>query len=337
MELLTLDKFPREVLAAIDVQRAFIVSRLVVAAERLQIFRKLYGKRMNATALGCALKIHKVYRDTFLDALVSLGLLQKSGKTYWNTPAADKYFVKQRSIYWTRQYSKECVDAYDRLTVMEKALASGRSPASIQRLANLPYTEAMSRDRRRAEDFTQMLFHLHRDDARAVAKCLNLSNHRALLDAAGGSGVMSIALARKHRHLRACVLDIDVVCEIADRNIHHAGLSGRIQTQPGDIRRKLPKGFDVVMFCDIGSVSNQLLRNAFRALPAGGLVVLVDRYLSDDRTKPLDRLVSQFIGSSFPQSTQSQMVAALRSCGFHRIQARIAHENLWLITGEKPG
>ena len=78
MELLTLDKFPRKVLAGIDIQRAFIVSRLIVAAERLHVFRALHGKRMTAESIGRALKIHPAYRDAFLNALVSLGLLHKA-------------------------------------------------------------------------------------------------------------------------------------------------------------------------------------------------------------------------------------------------------------------
>ena len=52
MEKPTLDKFPREVLAGIDIQKAFIVSRLVVAAEKLQLFRLLDGKRLKSAAIG---------------------------------------------------------------------------------------------------------------------------------------------------------------------------------------------------------------------------------------------------------------------------------------------
>jgi predicted O-methyltransferase YrrM len=336
METPTLDKFPRQVLAQIDVQRAFIISRLIVAAERLQIFRALHGKRKKAVAIGRALKIHKFYRDTFLNSLVSLGLLHKAGDTYWNTRFAEKYFVDERSIYWTRQYSKECVQAYEALTVLEKTLASGRSHASIRGLRRHSYTEAIKRDRRRAEDFTQMLFHFHRDDAEALAKDLDLLNHRAVLDVGGGSGVMSIALAKKNPHLHACVLDLATVCEIAARNIKRAGLSSRVRTLPGDIRHRLPTGYDVIMFCDIGPVSMKLLRNTYKSLPADGLIVVVDRYLSDDRTKPLDRLVAQFVGASFPQATRSDMVAAVQSCGFRAVKARMAYRDLWFITGTKP-
>ena len=336
METPTLDKLSREVLAQIDIQRAFIISRLIVAAERLQVFRTLHGKRMKAVSIGRALKIHRFYRDTFLNSLVSLGLLHKAGDIYWNTRFAEKYFIDERSIYWTRQYSKECVQAYEALTVLERMLASGRSYASIEGLKKLSYTDAMERDRRQAEDFTQMLFHFHRDDAKALAKYLDLSKHRAVLDVGGGSGVMSIALARKNPHLHACVLDLARVCEIAAGNIRRAGLSRRIRALPGNIRHRLPVGYDVIMFCDIGPVSKQLLRNAYKSLPTGGLIVAVDRYLSDDGTKPLDRLVAQFVGSSFPQATRSDMVKAVQSCGFQAVKASNVYRDLWFITGTKP-
>ena len=195
---------------------------------------------------------------------------------------------------------------------------------------------AMMRDRRQAEDFTQMLFHFHKYDAEALANRLDLSKHRAVLDVGGGSGVMSIALAKKHPRLCACVLDLATVCHVAAGNIRRAGLSKRICTLPGDIQRALPFGYDVVMFCDIGAISKQLLRNAFKSLPGGGLVVAVDRYFSNDRTRPLDRLLAHFAGSSFGLATRPEMVAAVKSCGFQAVKARNVCQDLWLITGTKP-
>lgn len=292
---------------------------------------------MKADAIGRALKIHKFYLKAFLNSLASLGLLRKANDAYWNTLLAEKYFIDERSIYWTRQYSKECVHAYEALTVIEKMLASGRSYKSIKGLHNPSYTEAMKRDRHQAEDFTQMLFHFHREDAEALAKYLDLSGHRAVLDAGGGSGVMSIALAKKNPHLRACILDIAPVCRIAAGNIRRAGLSMRVATLAGDIHHSLPAGYDVILFCDIGSVSKQLLENAYKSLPAKGLIVLVDRYLSKDGTQPLDRLLGQFVSSSFPQARWVDMVEVVKSRGFRVVKARNVYRDLWFITGIKPG
>ena len=187
MERPTLDKFPKGVLANTDIQTAFIISRLVTAAERLQVFRALHGKRMTSDAIGMSLKIHKYYLKTFLDSLVSLGLLRKAKGRYWNTPFAEKYFIRERSIYWTRQYSKECVSAFERLTVLEKALVSGKTYQAFTGLKKPNYVERMKRDRHEAQDFTQMLFHLHQDDAKSLANYLDLSGRREVLDVAGGS------------------------------------------------------------------------------------------------------------------------------------------------------
>jgi hypothetical protein len=67
----------------------------------------------------------------------------------------------------------------------------------------------MQRDRREAEDFTQMLFHLHQADARALAGYLDLSDRRAVLDAGGVSGVMSIALVSKFPECESRTLAAD--------------------------------------------------------------------------------------------------------------------------------
>ena len=335
MEKPTLDKFPKEVLARIDIQKAFTVSRLVVAAERLQLFRLLHGQRMKAEAIGRALKIHKYYLAPFLNAFVALQLLDKVDGKYGNTPFAEKYFIDERSIYWTREYSNECVDSFEALTVLEEALATGKRYRTLRRARRPLYTTAMKRDRKQAENFTQMLFHLHQPDAEALAAYLDLSQRRALLDVGGGSGVMTIALAKKNPPLRATVLDIKPVCRIAAGNIRRAGLARRVNTLPGNIHDDLPEGYDVIMMCDIGPVPQQLLRSAYQSLAENGLIVLVDRFLTEDGTQPLDRLVEHFAGSSFGLATWKEMAQAVESCGFRQVKAEQRYRDLWFITGTK--
>ncbi len=337
MQKPTLDKFPPSVLRQIDIQKAFIASRLIVATERLQLFRFLHARRAAAAEIGSKLKIRARYLQPVLNALVSLGLLNRRGATYGNSPLAEKYFIRERSIYWTRQYSAECAEAYESLTTLEQRLKSGKHHDAIRRNKKLGYVESMKRNPRQAENFTQMLFHLHQPEAAALAEHLDLTGREAVLDAGGGSGVMSIALAKRNPHLRACVLDIGPVCEVAARNIRQAGLSRRVQTQAGDIRKGWPKGYDVVMFCDVGAMPMAMLRHAYHSLPPRGLVVLVDRYFSDDGTEPLDRLLEYFASSSsFGLATRRDMVQLLKACGFRQVKAARILQDVWCITGAKP-
>lgn len=335
MELLTLDKLPRKVLAKLDIQTAFMASRLVVAAERLQIFQKLHEKKLRATTIGRMLKIHGRYINYFLDALVSMGLLKKEGDLYHNSALAGKYFVKERSVYWTRQFSAECVENFEEFTVLEKILKSGKSAYSVMRKKRQDYVEVMAKNPVQARDFTYMLYHYHKDNAERLAANLDLRAFRRVLDVGGGSGVMSIALVRRNRQLQACVLDIEAVCRIARQIIKKEGLSRRIKTRAGDLRRELPSGYDVIMFCDIGAVHPPLLRMAYNKLPDNGMIVLVDRFLSADRTEPLDRILHQFIATSFGVETYGEMRDALKDCGFKNVRTRNIHKDIWLISGLK--
>jgi hypothetical protein len=64
-------------------------------------------------------------------------------------------------------------------------------------------------------------------------------------------------------------------------------------------------------------------------------VVLVDRFLSEDRTDPLDRLLHRFTGAQFPTKTRLEMADALRTCGFGAVRKRNVYEDVWVITGDK--
>ena len=129
---------------------------------------------------------------------------------------------------------------------------------------------------------------------------------------------------------------VAALLDCAAGNIRRAGLSQRVRTLPGDLNEELPAGFDVIMFCDVGSLSKRLLRSAYKKLPAGGLVVLADRYLSEDGTQPLDRLVEHFAGSSFGLATWKDMVLAVGSCGFADVKAENVYRAVWYITSVKP-
>jgi cyclopropane fatty-acyl-phospholipid synthase-like methyltransferase len=335
VEKLTLNKLPEKILASLDLQTAFMASRLVIAAERLEIFRKLEGKALSDQEIEKLLNLHPKHTKIFLNALVSLGMLHKKGNQYTNSNLVTKYFIEESSIHWTRQYSKECVDSYKALTFLEKTLTSGKSYRALTGKKKRSYVEEMEKNPQQAEDFTQMLYHHHQNDAKALAEHLELEGFRNLLDVGGGSGVMSIALAKKYPKLRACVLDIEPVCQTAKKIIDREGLSKRIITLKGDMFAELPQGFDVVMFCDIGQVEKRLVKMASRVLPETGMVVLVDRFLSEDETEPLDILIHQFIGSSFSAQSYKEIVELLKICDFYHIDYQNIYKDIWMITGMK--
>ncbi len=147
---------------------------------------------------------------------------------------------------------------------------------------------------------------------------------------------MSIALAKKNPQLRATILDIKPVCKVAAGIIRRAGLAKRVNTLVGNIHDRLPEGYDVIMMCDIGPISERLLRSVYRSLPPGGMLALVDRYLSEDgtsrwhgwwSTSPDRRLVSRR-GKTWWKRW--------RLAAFEQVKAENVYRDVWYITAVKP-
>jgi SAM-dependent methyltransferase len=126
-----------------------------------------------------------------------------------------------------------------------------------------------------------------------AARAVDLARHHGLLDIAGGSGVYACAFADRHPHLRATVLERPPVDEVARRAIAERGFSARVGVAAGDmIAGPLPGGFDVHLLSnvlhdfDLPTV-DVILRHSFDALEPGGLVVVHDAHLDDDKAGPL--------------------------------------------------
>jgi spermidine synthase len=306
-----------------------------MAAEKLQLFRKLHGKKLTAAAIGRKVGIRGWRIEAFLAALVSIGLLKKTGNLYSNTALADKYYVRERSVYWTTIFSEECRKDYRAFSVLEEMLTTERSAASILGIKSGNYIKEMERNPKWAHDFTHMLYYYHLPHARALAENLDLSNYHSVLDAGGGSGVMSIALARKYKHLKACVLDIEPVVNVAKKIIRKEKLTKRIDTLAGDHDKHIPDGYDVIMYCDAETGDGGTLKLAYDSLPDGGLIVLCEDYSIDDLTAPLYRLMWQIRSNSFWLRRKSQMAAMLRDRGFKAVKSRKIYGDTWLITGRK--
>jgi acetylserotonin N-methyltransferase len=127
----------------------------------------------------------------------------------------------------------------------------------------------------------------------ALAKALDLSQHTALLDIAGGSGIYACALAAKNPHLRTTVLERPPVDRIATECIAKQGCTDRVSVHAGDIfADPLPTGFDVHLWSNVlhdwdEADVRRLLAKSDAALPRGGLIVIHDAFINAEKTGPL--------------------------------------------------
>jgi O-methyltransferase domain/Dimerisation domain len=118
--------------------------------------------------------------------------------------------------------------------------------------------------------------------ADTVARVIPVKQPRRLLDLAGGPGMHSAAMCRRHPGLEATVIELEAPAALARERLAEEGLAGRIHYRAGDLfETELGDDHDVVTAHSIlhnldaaGCV--ELLRRARAALRPGGCVAVLE-------------------------------------------------------------
>jgi len=180
--------------------------------------------------------------------------------------------------------------------------------------------------------------------AQAAAKQLDLNSRKTLLDIAGGSGIYACSFCAHFRDLRATVLEKPPVDQITARAIAKRGFSERVSVVAGDmLTQPLPTGFDAHLFSNVlhdwdVPVVRQLIQKSFNALTPGGLLVIHDAHLNEEKSRPLH--VAEY-SVMLMHSTEgrcygvTEMAEYLREAGFSKIEFKPTAAARSVITAEK--
>lgn len=280
--------------------RGFQDSRTLLTALELDVFSSI---NQGASAGEVAERIRADARATemLLNALVALGVLEKQGATFRNTPAAAEHFTASGDRLAMMHY----VNLWTRWSGLTEAVKIGTAPAR-EPIETRPteWTEAFIA----AMDFNA------RGRAPEVVKAVGAAGVRRMLDVGGGSGAYSIAFAQANSELEADILDTPAVAPIASRHVSAAGLAGRVRLRAGDLRRDdFGRGYDLVFvsaICHMLSVDQNraLIGRCRTALKTGGRLVIQDFVLDELKTSPkhaalfsLNMLVGTEHGASYSE------------------------------------
>jgi predicted nicotinamide N-methyase len=181
--------------------------------------------------------------------------------------------------------------------------------------------------------------------AQAVAKAVDLKQHRHVLDVAGGSGVYACSLVAHFPHLHATVLEKPPVDRIAARAIAKRGWSEHVSVVASDmLAAPIPAIADVHLFSNVlhdwdVPIVKALLTKSFAALPAGGMVVVHDAHLNRKKTGPLHvaeysvLLVHSCEGRCY---SVAEMEGYLHEAGFRDFTYAPGAAARSIVTGSKP-
>ena len=247
-------------------------ARCILAGVDLGIFDALQGGGLSAGELAAALKCDPAGMETLLNALNGFELLVHRDGRYANSRTAGKWLVRdaEHSMVDALRFMG---DLWDLFSNLEESVRSG-TIADFHHGDHPP--QLWERYMRGLAAMAPMM-------AKEVARRIKFAAPPTrLLDVAGGHGLFSVALCRRHAGLRSEILDLPQAVEVGEQIVAEQGLSERITYRSGDLRRdEWGDGYDAVLLFNIlHNLSEDECRDAITAagdaLRPGGLLVVLD-------------------------------------------------------------
>jgi len=228
--------------------------------------------------------------DVMLTLFASMGLVEERDEVFHLTPLAREHLVKT-SPWFLGPYYESLKNRPVALDLM-KVLRTGKPANWSSDKDGKDWHLAMETEEFAAQ-FTAAMDSRGVYLAQAVAKSIDLSRRRHLLDIAGGSGIYACSFVTHYPHLAATVFEKSPVDKIAALAIANRSCSDKVNVVAGDmLTGPLPADADVHLYSNVlhdwdEPVVRQLIAKSFAALPSGGVLVIHDAFLNSAKNGPL--------------------------------------------------
>jgi len=261
-----------------------VEARIVQVAVSLGVFDALVQKGQNALSLSSSLGTEPRATEMFLNALASLGLLNKEGNLFSLNEISSTCLVRGSPKYLGDMILFD-LSLWSCWGDLEKAIRSGNAvrPADMYQ-GDPPETY-------------QFIYAMDslvkaRGDAEVLAETLDLSNVNNILDIGPGPATYTIHLCRKNPGLRATLFDLPGTLKVTEGFVKDSGLGDRIRLETGDYRfDPIPGSYQMVFLSNIihaesAEENNRLMRKVYQCLENKGRALIKDHILDDSLTKP---------------------------------------------------
>jgi hypothetical protein len=267
----------------LDLATAFWGSAALLAAVEHDLFTALDAGGGSAGDLAARLRQPERSIAMLLDAVAALGLVEKTGETYRNTPEASAFLVagKPGSLAGSLGYNARLFPAWARLAeavrrdapIVETAVYTGDDAAQTRAFVEGMHQRALGM-------------------ARGLIGAVDLTGRRHLVDVAGGPGTLSVLLCQRNPELRATVLELPGIAEVGRELVAAQGLADRVVHRGADVfRDDLGRGYDAALVSGLlhrepAATCKALLGRLHAALEPGGVIYIVDVMRDASRVGP---------------------------------------------------
>jgi hypothetical protein len=268
---------------------AFWPSKTLLSAIEMGLFTELARGPEPFDALSSRLGLHPRSARDFLDTLVALGFLGRSGDRYANSADADLFLDRNKPSYVGGALEMANHRLYPFWGRLTEALRTGLPQNEIRTSGVGPF-ETIYSDPARLKQFLAAMTGISHGANLAIARVFPWKNYRTFVDVGTAQGDLGAQIARAHPHLRGIGFDLPEVAPIFEEYVAAVGVDDRLAFMPGNFfEQSLPEA-DVVLMGHILHdwdlpTKKMLIQKAFDAIPDGGALIVYEAIIDDDRSK----------------------------------------------------
>ncbi|MGC4032870.1 MAG: methyltransferase [Tepidisphaeraceae bacterium] len=290
------------------------------AAVTLGVFDALDAAPASAAAVAEKTDADAARLVSLLDALVAIGLLEKSETTYALSADARPLLARSSPTCLLDAFAYNA-DLYRQWAGLADVIRGQDPTAGRQQLGGDP-----SATRR----FVRGMEAKAHAFSPAIADTIDLTGVTSLLDVGAGPGTLTRLLAERYARLRPTLSDLPPVLAAAKDLCAASPVADRLQFHAADYRTDpLPAGFDAVLYAgalhqETPASAAALFGKFAKTVKPGGRVVVVDLMLDPTRTLPAFSAMFQLNMLLLRPGSRvfgvEETAALLKTAGFGQLQ-----------------
>ncbi|WP_456442633.1 methyltransferase [Psychroserpens sp.] len=277
----------------IQIGMGFWASKTLLTTVNMGLFTLLSKEELSGSEIQNKLSLHQRSLYDFLDTLVALGFLNRTGiketAFYSNAVDSNLFLDKNKPSYIGGILEMSNNRLYPFWGNLEKGLKTGK-PQNETKNGGDSIFEAIYANPTMLREFLHAMGGIQTGNFMALAHNFDFSNYKTLCNMGGSGANLSIHIAKSNKHMQCISFDLPPVHPVAEENVATMRLSDRITIQSGDFFvDDFPKA-DIITMGNVlhdWNIQNKkiLIKKTYQALPKGGALIVIENIIDNERSK----------------------------------------------------